>query len=100
MESRREAGLPDCIVVVLPGPDGARAVRVVEPWLRLALRASKAEVDGTLLGRDEAEVWVYPQDTTAVAATIRRMLRLVPLPAGSHLRIKAGDDVAVVSLRR
>jgi len=100
VESRREAGLPDRIVVVLPGPTGARAARVVEPWLRLGLRASQGEVDGNLLGPDGAEIWVYPTDTTAAAATIARLLRVVRLPAGSHLSIDAGDDVVVMKLRR
>jgi len=43
---------------------------------------------------------VYPTDTTAAAAKITRLLRLVHLPAGSHLRIDAGDDVVVTRLRR
>ncbi|WP_315094487.1 hypothetical protein [uncultured Cellulomonas sp.] len=98
MESRREAGLPDRIVVVLPGRAGVRAARVVEPWLRLGLR--RGEVDGNLLGPDGAEVWVYPTDATAAASTIARLLRLVRLPAGSHLSIDAGDDVVVRRLRR
>lgn len=100
VENRREAGLPDRIVVVLPGPTGVRAARVVEPWLRLGLRASQGEVDGNLLGPDGAEVWVYPTDTTAAAAKITRLLRLVHLPAGSHLSIDAGHELVVMRLRR
>jgi len=43
---------------------------------------------------------VYPTDTTAAAAKITRLLRLVHLPAGSHLSIDAGNELVVMRLRR
>ncbi len=82
--------LGDSVVVVVPGRTRT-AGDLAEMTLMLELDPRLGEVDGTMRSPEESQVLVHGQDGRELASRVEALLAPLTMPAGTTLRVRAGD---------